>query len=345
MTGKGASTSSGSGEQKGKTPESSVYGGTSVQQGVSIPITDKTNALNEEALEKAINNVTDGEITALIAKIDTTTQDAIDPALFIDLAYQGFDPLTLRLGLLAICNAHRETVEDLKNDIMWMIAIVIYMGNVQAKSLSRRNVRGRSIVNALIKKYSVKIGTINTGATALTVTFPRIVATFPALSTRMANKLPVKTYPKGPFKTFNLPGFITISSFASLLDDSLQSRTKAFLLKVVVAYSCDFSITVSEGEARKARRGKGVEVLSPVEANAQQLPYLEAATNSPVPSMKMKQTLLTEFSVTSHYDTFKSVVDNYNTLIGETSGVPTSDDFNKDISDFIALTPRKEQLR
>jgi len=328
------------------TPEgSTVASGGSVQSGVSIPITDFTFNLTEAQINKAIESVTDKEITDFANLIDTTTQDDINPADFIALEYQGFDPLMVRLTLIAISKKHKEQLSQLKSDVMWMIAINIYMGNVQAKSHSRRSLRGRTIVGALVKKYGIKTGSQGAGQVSTMITFPRVSAAFPTLSTRMANKLPVKRYVRAPFHSFTLPGFMTIASFASLIDDEATEDLKMFLLEVVCAYSCDQSIVVAEGKSRAARQGKRPEPLGAIEAHSLQWPYIEAASNSPVPSGVMRRTLFTEYQLIDMYEIFQPVVTTLRNLIGQPAVVMDEEKYKKDIAAYIASAPKPDKIR
>lgn len=317
------------------TPAASTSGATaSLQSGILIPISDRTFNLNEEQLTKAISQVTDDTIKKFQDAIDTTTSEEISKISFVDLAYQGFDPLSIRAALLATSIQYGEDVNALVGDIMWMIAVNIYMGNIQAKSLSRRNMKGRTIVNALIKKYGIKIGTTNAGLTGTTITFPRVSASFPVLAARMASILPVAVYPRAPFQTVRIPKSLTMNGSSSFFDDSLAARTRTMLLQVICAYSCDRSITISQGEARKNKRSGKDSVMDTMEAYTTQWTFVEAASNSNVPRPNMRKAMVVEFAYASQYEVISEIATRFRTLLGEPGAVPSKQEFEADLNSY-----------
>jgi hypothetical protein len=130
-----------------------------------------------------------------------------------------------------------------------------------------------------------------------------------------------------------------------LIDDQASDELKDFLLEVVCAYSCDQTMTVAEGEARKARQGKKPDTMTPIEAHSTQYPYIEAASNSSVPSGAMKRSLMTEFNVSGHYEIFSPVVLNLRTLIGKAAPVMSKETYQKDVSNYVASIPKVDKIR
>lgn len=321
------------------TPGTSIAGG-----GVPLPPQPKiTFDLTDKALVKAMESIQPDEILAFVTLLETVTTDKIDISLFAIFEFQGFDPNSIIRKLLVINKHYRETlgkseetVEVLKQDVMFMIAANIYMGNLQDKSLSRRSGLGRQKISDLIGKYSLKKGTTRAGLPSDTLTFPRVANSFPVLTTRMAKLLPSKDFVGSQFDTVTLPKFMRVSSFASLCDESIKERTRLFLLHAVCSYSCDQSIVVHEGRKREKRVKKDEDVMTPVDAFALQWNFIDVASKSPVPKVQMKRGMFVEFQMQSLYDVLSPIVSKFRTLVGDPTSMVAKSDYEKDITDFVS---------
>jgi hypothetical protein len=319
-------------------------GTTSIGGGVALPPQPKiVFDMTDKALVKAMESIQPDEILAFVTLLETVTTDKIDISLFAIFEFQGFDPNSIIRKLLVINKHYRdtlgkaeETLEILKQDVMFMIAANIYMGNLQDKSLSRRSGLGRQKIGDLIAKYNMKRGTTRAGLPSDTLTFPRVANSFPVLTTRMAKLLPSKDFVGSAFNTVELPKFMRVSSFASLCDESIPERTRMFLLHAVCSYSCDQSMVVHEGRKREKRVKKDEDVMTPVDAFSLQWNFIEVASKSPVPKIQMKRGMMVEFQIQSLYDLLAPVVSKFRTLIGDPTSMVAKTDYEKDITDFVS---------
>lgn len=327
--------------QSGQTPGSTMGVGEGAQMGQGMLTFDMT----EKALIKAMEAITSEEILAFTSLLEVTQTQDIDITLYSIFDFQGFDPRAIARKFLVI-NKHfrdtigktEETLDQLKNDVMFCIAANIYMGNLQSKSLSRRSASGRQKVSYLVAKYSMKIASTGAGQPSDVITFPRVTNSFPVLACRMASVLPSKNFLAAPFNTVTLPKFMRISAFGSFCDISLPERTSLFLLQAVCAYSCDQSITVHEGEKKKRKIKKTEDVMTPLDAYALQWDFITVTATSPVPILRMRKGMMLEFKVDSLYSILEPIVKNFRTLIGDQNPIVAKEDFEKDIRDFTSST-------
>lgn len=302
--------------------------------------------MTEKALVKALDSVTPEDILAFTSLLEVTQTDAIDISLYMIFEFQGFDPVSVIRKLLVINKHHREsggrteeTLALLKEDVMFMIAANIFMGNLQKKSMSRRSASGRQKIATLVAKYAMKTGSTGAGLPSDVLTFPRVANSFPVLATRMAKVLPSKDFLTGVFQTKELPKFMRISAFASFCDQKLEGRTRAFLLHAVCSYSCDQTLVVHEGENKKKKVKKGENVLTPIDAYGLQWTFIEVASNSTVPSAQMKRAMMTEFEMEKQYSVLEPIVKNFRTLVGDSTPMVGKSEYESDIRDFISSKP------
>jgi hypothetical protein len=305
-------------------------------------VKDLTFDMTERALMKALEATSTEDIKAFVASLEVIQSRDIEVSLYTIFEFQGFDPWAIIRKLLTINRHYRETLghkeeslEKLKEDVMFMIAANLYMGNLQEKSLSRRPAAGRTKVQNLIKKYNMKRGTTGAGQPSDQLTFPRVANSFPVLTCRMASVLPSKDFVGTEFDTRDLPKFMRISSFASLCDSQLEERSRLFLLHCVCSYSCDQTIVVHEGEKKKKKMKKSEDVMTPIDAYSLQWEFINVASTSPVPTREMKKALMLEFSISTRYDTLVAIVRRFRNLIGDSTPLPAKPEFEGDVEGFI----------
>jgi len=286
------------------------------------------NATPEELMDM-VNAITPGQIIAFRRAIFKMSTDKMRPAQFSIYEYQGFDPKAIVFRYLAIGQYHKMQPSAIIDDIMHVIAINLYMGNLSGPSkMERRAKEGRDKVAELIKAYNIKVGSTGTGLKPDTITVPRTSAAFPVLSTRMATLLPTTQTVGMPFKTENIPLCMRVGSFASFLSHNIESPTRDLLMKSVMAYICDQSIVFSTD--RKTRKP----TLNPVEAYGKQLTYIQAAMSSTVPEEWEKGAMLEEFKIQDQYHVLQAIVSNLQSLVGLNDPVVSETDFQKHLSAF-----------
>jgi len=301
------------------------------QAGDALRAANSGRSLNvtPEEMVDLINRVTPGQIIAFRRNVMKMTPVHMSPAQFSIYEYQGFDPLMLVKKFLAIGTYYKMKPDAIINDIMHIIAINLYMGNLSgAGKLERRSQEGKDKISELVSAYSMKLGSTGTGLKPDTITVPRTSAAFPILSTRMATILPTTQTIGMPFKTENIPRCMRVGAFASFLSHNINSPTRDFLMKAVMAYTCDQSVVFSID--KKTRKP----TLKPVEAHARQITYIQAAMSSSVPAEWEKGAMLQEFKIIDQYHPLSLIVTNFNEVTGTKDTVVSESDFNKDLEAF-----------
>jgi len=255
--------------------------------------------------------------------------------MFSIFEFQGFDPYAIIRKLVALKDEYGLTLDDLKEDILYMIAANIYMGNLSGKALARRNQDGRDLIKELSDRYQVMTGSTGTGMSSDTITFPRVAGSFPVLTCKMANKLPTKDMVGQPFKSVAVPKFMRVNVFATFCPPQMKMRTRLFFMKACAAYSCDQSIVFLVGDMKKKKIPSADQKLDPKGVAADQWTYLWATSEGPVPPMPARRQMHTLFNTISLYDTLKPVVENYNTLMDDPTGLPSKSEFEDDMTHFM----------
>jgi len=332
-----------------KTPEGTSEGDEGKKK-VEVPV-GPTFDLGEKALARMLNETTWEKIHQFIGFLEVVTIDQIEATKYGIFEFVGFDPYMIARKFLTVNNYYREikgmeneTLELLRDDIMFCIAACIYMGNLQKKSLQRRTPEGRMKIQYLVQKYNIKIGSTSTGQPSDMITFPRCVNSFPVLSCRMASVLPSKNFEGKPFLSVSVPKPMRLSAFGSFCGSGLAERTKVFLLQVVSCYTCDQTITVSNGEEKKQGKKPSDYTMTALTAHAAQWDYVLVSSTSKVPRESMKKALLTELKVVDGYEGFLKLVRNYRTLTGDETTILTGVEFKQDILDYVSSADPENEL-
>jgi len=292
-------------------------------------------SLSEKEVMTQIEQVTDDEVTTLVGDTESVASSSISVTTFAMFEFQGFDPRKVIKKIIVLGRAHKLQPEDLKRDIMFMIAANLYMGNLSGKALMRRSTEGVELIDELSTKYSVQTGTTSTGLPSDALTYPRIANSFPVLTCRMATQLPSKDLVGKAFKSMTIPRFMRVGAFASFCKRDMDPKLRLFLLEAVASYSCDQSIVFEEGRLKKLKKtGKDLEV-DPTTVAGEQWTYVQAASDSPLPEKSVCASVLTEFNILGHLDKLIPVVENYRKLTGSSEPLPSKSDLATMFSEFI----------
>jgi len=292
--------------------------------------------LTAKQIIKSMSELKDEDLLALTKTTAEVTITSIDVTIFSIFEYQGFDPEAIVRKLLVLQKHYELSDDDMKVQIMYMIAANIYMGNLSGKALGRRSQEGRDMIDDLCSRYEIKVGTTNTGLPSDVLTFPRIAGSFPVLSCKMATVLPTKDHPGKPFMSVTVPKFMRMNAFASLCHPDLGERTRVFLLKAVAAYSCDQGIVYEEGRRKKLKMKAEDLKVDAATVAADQWTFIWNAAESKVPPKEVKQAAFVAFNVSGVYSTILPIVNNYNTIMKDTTPVPSDTEFSTDITNFLA---------
>jgi len=282
-------------------------------------------------LLKRMSEVDPSRIILLRRKMMAYTKDKIVAGRFNIFEFQGFSSLMQVKKFLVIAQNFKMNMNDLIDDIMFIIAMNIFMGNLLEKNRERRSQEGKDMVAAMVAKYGIQLGSTGTGKASHITTVPRVVAAFPILSTRMASVLVPQNLIGMPFNTLTLPGCMRVPSFASFISVNLSAGVRDFLLKSVAAYSSDQAVIFSTDKKTKK---PSIDALT---AFSNQWTYITAASNSDVLLEWEKGAMLGEYKIHDMYSTLLPIVENLNTKTGSKESIMSESDFKKDLTSFYTL--------
>jgi len=304
----------------------------------SVNVSRQLN-LSPEELLNLMRSITPGQIASFRRTVMRMTVDKIPFSEFTIYEFLGFDPAKIVLKFLAVGLHFKMKPAEIIHDIMHIIAINLYMGNLSGNKLERRSDKAKEILARLVATYSIKLGSTGAGLSPETITVPRTSAAFPVLSTRMASIIPTTETIGMPFKTISLPRFMRVASFASFLSHNLDQPTREFLMKCVLAYSCDQTIVFS---IDKKTRKPTVDAIT---AYGRQITYIQASMSSSVPEEWEKGFMLQEFKVEERYSDLQPIVSNLNQLTGLKDAVVSEADFKTHLAAYYAFCQKEKTQR
>jgi hypothetical protein len=297
--------------------------------------TSKSGEMTPEKVMEMIRDVSDSDVASTISEVESIKTSDTDHTEFSIFDFIGFDPRVIVKVLRAYQTHYKEGNDHLFSDIRFSIAAVLYMGNLQTKSMTRRALEGKTKIEYLTTKYNIRTGTQGAGIPAEALTFPRIAASFPALAIRMAARLTPSAVSK-EFMGRSVPGFMRLTPFASLCSPKMDSRLRTYLLEVCNAHGSDMALAYEEGRCKKLK--KKSELTAKVAAE-DQWAFMEIASESPVPVEPVKKTMLTELNLVSHFDAISQVNYNYRLKLNDNDATRVSilskADFEKMLSEYI----------
>jgi len=233
--------------------------------------------------------VTDNEITELITKLRRWALGSIDWAQFDKYDFQGFNPEMTVASYIACSKKMSLGVDVLEKDIITLVGIGIMKGNITQKNKKRMSDEGIKAYDELVARYG--IASSPKGKSSSTITIPRTVAAYAGLAVRMVGKMGPKRYPGKSFRSTELPHFMQITCFPSIVPSTLDSKVKDFLLIGNLCYSMDLTITVKNMKDVK-------EIESSID---EQRKYVDLAHASTIPSEKSRLGMMTELKVDKYY--------------------------------------------
>lgn len=302
-----------------------------------------TFTATEKDLLKITEELTTEELQTFFKEIESVSTEDMRKLIFGLFNFMGFDPEEVVKRLISIHKYYVETVklegetrETFIKEIVLMCAASVAMGNLQQKSKDRRSGTARQVVEYLSKKYGITTGSTGTGQASTVLTFPRIASSFPSITLRISTFVIPKSFPGKPFETINIPSFMRVSAFCSLLHADLGEKTRTFLLQAACAYSADQSIVFHEGENKKKKLKGAEHALSPEDAFSSQWDFFVAAADSKVPPLATKKSLLVELKVSSFYDAISKVVVRLRTLIKDDTPVISESVFKAEITSYVS---------
>nr|QYF49544.1 MAG: coat protein [Jiangsu sediment phenui-like virus] len=298
--------------------------------------------LGPNEIDKLSKDVLDTDVTKIISLVEGITQGDILPIEYGIFDYQGFNPETVIRVMKVYQDHYHDPSAVLLSDIRFAVAATLYMGNLQAKSLSRRSMQGAQKINYLILKYDIRIGSQGAGLPPTVLTFPRIAAAVPLLAVRMACRIPPKVAEHN-FLSSKVPACMRLMPFAALCSRFMGEELRTVLLQVCNAHGSDMAIAYVVGEQKKKKVPK-------IEYNAVQIArdqwsYIEVVSNSPVPSERSKQEMIMELNLGPKAASILEVCQNYRAVMQslkpEEVKVMGEQQFQDELGAYLALDTSK----
>jgi hypothetical protein len=258
------------------------------------------------------------ELDAVLALINKGDIEALKAEEFDQFQYQGFDPMRIVQSLLKIKTDKKIDDNDFKNDVIRMIGIAIIKGSITDKNLVKMSETGQNSVASLISKYGVEKNG-GKGKASSVITFPRVMATFPDVSVRLAGVIGAKEF-TGPLLSSRLPTCLKVQVFPAIIPRALSAETKKMLLTASLCYSIDQSIQISQIKEPNLKQ-----------LAADQAKFTMIGHQSPVPSSTVRIATFNGLSLKDNYAEIKSVLEDYIKQIDPSFIIPTKETYESQL--------------
>jgi hypothetical protein len=269
--------------------------------------------------------VTDTQINDLVTKLRRWALAAIDWTQFDKYEFQGFNPETTVASFISLSKKMNLADGILEKDIITLVGIGIMKGNVTVRNKKRMSEEGIKAFDELVARYGIEHSAKEKSAT--TITIPRTVAAYAGLAVRMVDKMGPKKYPGKSFRSTELPAFMQITCFPSIIPSNLPPKISEFLLIGNLCYSMDLTITV-----KNISDVKEIEKLID-----EQRKFVDLAYASSIPTLKSRQGLVTELKLDTFYKQITEAV-NYYKLFKTDYVLPSLPEFTAGVQS-VFLTP------
>jgi hypothetical protein len=247
-----------------------------------------------QSLKTLIGNISPGDLSSLID-------------IF---SYQGFSPEMVFKHLLGIKTAKSIGDGTFSDDIKSMVCLGVISGNYTNKNREKRDEKGVTLADGLFAKYDLHMGSL--GEKKKAVTLPRILLSFPVLTSRISLLCPEKNF-SGPFDSSTLPHAMKTVVFPSLIPKSLGAEVRKMMLIVYCCYSCDQTFAINQS----------TKSLSPKEVFNMQYPFVEISFNSSEPNESDRESYFKTLSVKAA--AMNSVISKYKELINPSYQPPSAE--------------------
>jgi hypothetical protein len=244
-------------------------------------------------------SISNADIDNLLSLINKGDIESLKSEDFDQFQYQGFDPIQIVRALLKVKNNEKLDDDMFRKDVYVMVAIGMIKGSVTDKNLGKMSDKGKSDVEKIMKMYGIVKGG-GRGQPAGTITFPRVMATFPDIAVRMVSVLGAKDFRGGPMLSSRLPGYLKVSVFPAVIPRDLDASAKRMLLTANLCYSIDQSVQISE------LKDYDLKQLAATQAN-----FTMIGHQSPVPKLEVRKSVFASLPVSSDYEVIASVLKDY----------------------------------
>lgn len=252
------------------------------------------------AFKALIANITPGDLTAIIT-------------IF---SYQGFNPEMVMKHLLEIKQSASISDQDFNTDLVALLCLGVISGNYTSKNQKKRDEKGTKMADDLYAKYKLKMGSI--GADKKAVTLPRVLLTFPLLTSKVSLMCPEKNYP-GPFNSSILPHSMKNPVFPALIPASAEKKTRDLLMLVFCCYTSDQSMAINDT----------MKTMPPADVFKKQMEYVEIGFKSPEPPQSDRDSyfrLVLKATIAKGADDILKVAEKYKNIVDNSYVVPNKRD-------------------
>jgi hypothetical protein len=216
-------------------------------------------------------------IAEFIVEFNKTDFKKLDYSKYNVVDFIGFDAFEVVRSLLSKQEDLKITKDELKQDIMWMLAITLKKGSVTKNNKEKMSKEGKAEVDRLIAKYDMRM-TTGKGSSPGLVTFTRVLSAFPIAALNMLVQIGPRSVPAGPFGSSVIPGFMQHQVFASSIPRLASQSVITFVKTLVLAYSCDVSSIAKTTGAGVIKTEELLKIAS------QQITFVNAAFFAAYPS-------------------------------------------------------------
>jgi len=256
--------------------------------------------------------MTSTEITEFVSLVSGIGLDGLSSLVPLFM-YQGFNPEMVLKHFLEIKKSKGILDGEFQSDMLTLICLGVMSGNYTSNNKNKIDDKGRDKADALFTKYQMKIGSV--GQDKKAVTLPRVLATFPILTSNvaMSDTCPEKNYPGGFFASENLPKALKTPVFPALIPAKAKDDIKKFLMIACCCYSADQSKAINP--AHKAADAKTI--------YQEQWQYVEISHQSSQPTQSMREIHIKTMKL--EYTDIVKVVEKYKSLVDPSYEIPTKE--------------------
>jgi len=179
-------------------------------------------------------------ISDFIASFNKTDFAALNYDQYKVVDFIGFDAFKVVEALMKKARDDKISLEDLKDDILWILVICLKKGSVTKNNKDKMSKEGKEQVTRLMLKYGMQY-TAGKNAAPDIITFTRVLAAFPVGALKLMKHVGSRPVPAGPFGSSVIPSFMQHQIFASVLPRNINRDVLVFVKTLITAYSCDTS--------------------------------------------------------------------------------------------------------
>lgn len=261
-----------------------------------------------------IVEVTESDIIKFWAEIEAMSgNDLLNTQVIQDFQYVGFDPNTILRSIIQRGRAAKRSGTLIKSDIAQMCTIAIIKGSITETNLKKMSDAGKKSYGEIEALYGLKRGG-SKGVDPEVITVARVGAAFPGSMMKILLKRPdlAKVF-SGPFGSKVLPSYLRHQSAAACIPETMEVKSKTFLLGLIIAYTSDQSKVISKTKKL------------PSEIFEDQESFITQTHSSNYPTLEVRKSIFKSWSLIADFDKLKAVGDNILKIVKDFEPVSKED--------------------